>query len=82
MLPACTCQAASCALGRPLPLAPAVAACQRRRVFAPVSRPVASRAVRAGAARFGTGSARTAATEDASRDFASSLALMVLGVSI
>ncbi len=89
MLLSCTCthpSAASGALARPsLPgLHPMLRprACQRGLVCAaPAGRPASSRAVAAGAARFGAGSAHVGATDDASRNFASSLALMVLGVS-
>lgn len=74
--------AVCCTLARPcLSLRPQLAARQRRLgCAAPVGRPAVVRTVAAGAARFGAGSAQAGASEDASRDFASSLALMVLGV--
>ncbi|KAL4458177.1 hypothetical protein ABPG75_013042 [Micractinium tetrahymenae] len=85
MLPACTClkpAAGSCSVGRPsLPLASLAPHQRRLGCAAPAGRPTVLRAVAAGAARVGTG-AQTGITEDASRDFASSLALMVLGAAL
>lgn len=76
--------AVCCTLARPcLSLRPQLAARQRRLgCAAPVGRPAVVRTVAAGAARFGAGSAQAGASEDASRDFASSLALMVLGAAL